>query len=416
MSAAPAKQIDLTAPPIVRRIGQRALIVGVVFSIGALALAFARPDEFYRGYLLGYMDWLGVALGSMAIVMIRHLTGGGWGSVIRRVLGAAMRTLPVLAILFIPIIIAVLQHRVYPWLMPPDAIQDPHIREHLAKHAFIKDAYLNVGGFITRAIIYLAIWNLLSFLLSMWSKQTDKPNAPDNTQKFKAVAGPGLILYGFTISFAAIDWVMSLDPSWISTIFGLIILIGEVLSAMCFAIVVERILVDYKPMSEMLKPDFVHDHGKWTLAFIMVWAYFSFSQWLIIWAGNLPSEITFYLKRINDGWGYVAVFLALFHFCVPFVILLSRPFKRNIRKLVWVAVWLMFMRFVDLFWIIEPNFSKNFMVTIADIVVPIAIGSIWIFFFCRNLASLPLLPVYDVSAADVFLPDPNHPPGIEKNT
>src|SRR5215470_5163833 len=333
MSAAPGKQIDLTAPPLVKTIGQRALIVGIVFGLGALALAFTRTDEFYRGYLLGYMDWLGVALGSMAIVMIRHLTGGGWGTVIRRVLGAAMRTLPVLLVLFIPIAIGVLQHQMYPWLKPIDLITDANIKEHLEKHGFIKDAYLNPRGFIIRAIIYLAIWNLLSFLLSMWSKQTDNPNAPDNTQKFKAVAGPGLILYGFTISFAAIDWVMSLDPTWISTIFGLIILIGEVLSAMCFAVVVERILFNYKPMSEMLKPDFVHDHGKWMLTFIMVWAYFSFSQWLIIWAGNLPEEIPWYLKRLNGGWWAVGLALVLFQFAIPFGILLSRSFKRNIYKL-----------------------------------------------------------------------------------
>ena len=414
MTAAP-QHLDLSAPPVIKTIGQRALIVGVVFSLGAIALAFTRPEEFYRAYLLGYMDWLGVALGSMAIVMIRHLTGGGWGTVIRRILGAAMRTLPVMAILFIPIIIAVLQHQMYPWLKPLEAISDLHIREHLEKHSFIKGAYLNPAGFIIRAIIYLAIWNLLCFLLSMWSKQTDKPAAPDNTQKFKAVAGPGLILYAFTISFAAIDWVMSLDPSWISTIYGLIILIGELIAAMCFAIVVERILVDYKPMSEMLRPDFVHDHGKWTLAFIMVWAYFNFSQWLIIWAGNLPTEITFYLKRIHNGWGYVAVFLVLFHFCIPFIILLSRPFKRNIRKLFWLAVWLLCMRFTDLFWNIEPNFSTGFHVTIADIVVPVAIGCIWIFFFCRNLASLPLLPAYDVSANDVFDPHSTHPQGIPEN-
>ncbi len=412
MTPAPGKQLDLTAPAVVKTIGQRSLIIGVIFAIGAIALAFTRPDEFYRGYLLGYMDWLGVALGSMAIVMVRHLTGGGWGTVIRRILGAAMRTMPVLAVLFIPVIIGVLQHRNYPWLLPLDAIQDPHIKEHLEKHAFIKDAYLNAGGFIIRAVIYLAILNVLSFLLSLWSKQTDKPDAPDNTQKFKAVAGPGLILYAFTITFATIDWVMSLDPSWISTIFGLIILAGELLSAICFAIVVERILVRYKPMSEMLRPDFVHDHGKWTLTFIMLWAYFSFSQWLIIWAVNLPNEITFYLKRLNHGWGYVGAFLAFFHFCIPFLFLLSRPFKRDIRKLVWLAVWLLFMRFVDLFWIIEPNFSQQFSVTIADIVVPIAIGAIWMFFFCRNLAALPLLPVYDVSARDVF---ESHPPGIPEN-
>lgn len=412
MSAAPGHQLDLTPPAVINKIGRGALIVGIVFSLGAIVLAFVRTEEFYRGYLLGYMDWLGVALGSMAIVMIRHLTGGGWGTVIRRVLGAAMRTLPILFVLCIPIVIGVLQHQMYPWLKAPEAITDPHIREHLDKHSFIKGAYLNPTGFIIRAIIYLAIWNLLSFLLSKWSKQTDSPTTPDNTQKFKAVAGPGLILYAFTITFAVIDWVMSLDPSWISTIFGLIILAGQLVSAICFAIVVERILADYRPMSELLKPEFVHDHGKWTLTFIMLWAYFSFSQWLIIWAGNLPNEITFYLKRIHHGWGYVAVFLALFHFCIPFVILLSRPLKRNVRKLMWLAVWMLFMRFIDLFWMIEPNFSQRFTVTIADIVVPMAIGSIWIFFYCRNLAALPLLPAFDVSAVDVLEPHPAHSKGV----
>ena len=241
MSAARVNNLDLTPPPVVKTIAQRSLIVGVVFGIVALILAFTRPDEFYRGYLLGFMAWLGVSLGSMAILMIRHLTGGGWGMVIRRILGAAMRTLPLLAILFIPIVIAVLQHRTYPWAIwtvSHDSVQEPHIHEHLAKNQFILDSYLNSSGFIIRAIIYFAIWNVLSFLLSHWSRQTNHPGAPDNTQKFKAVAGPGLILYGFTISFAAIDWVMSLDPSWISTIFGLIVLIGEVLSAMCFAVVV----------------------------------------------------------------------------------------------------------------------------------------------------------------------------------
>jgi hypothetical protein len=396
--------LDLTAPEVVRKISQRSLVIGVVFALISGALAFVRPDEFYRAYLLGFMCWLGVALGSMAIVMIRHLTGGGWGTVIRRILGAAMRTLPVLAILFIPIIIAVGQHRIYPWAMPLESIQDTHIREHLEKHSFIKASYLNFSGFVIRAFFYFAIWNVLSFLLSKWSKQTDHAGAPDNSGRFKAVAGPGLILYGFTISFAAIDWVMSLDPSWISTIFGLLILIGEVLSAMCFAVVVERILFNYKPMSEMLTPDFVHDHGKWMLTFIMVWAYFSFSQWLIIWAGNLPAEITFYLKRLSNGWGSIGLFLVLFHFAIPFALLLSRPFKRDIRRLVWLAVWMMLMRYLDLFWIIEPNFSKTLTITIADIVVPIAIGGIWLWYFFRNLAALPLLPAYDPDAHEVLQP------------
>ncbi len=409
MSTAPVRQLDLTPPPVVKTIAQRSLIVGVVFGVIAMILAFKNPDEFYRAYLLGFMAWLGVALGSMAILMIRHLTGGGWGVVIRRILGAAMRTVPLLAVLFVPIILAVGQHRVYPWAMPLQAIQDAHIREHLAKHKFITASYLNFSGFLIRAIIYFAIWNLLSFLLSHWSKQTDRAGAPDNTERFKAVSGPGLILYGFTISFASIDWVMSLDPSWISTIFGLFILIGEVLSAMCFAVIVERILFKYKPMSEMLTPDFVHDHGKWMLAFTMVWAYFGFSQWLIIWAGNLPSEITYYVRRINGGWGYVGLFVVIFHFAIPFGILLSRPFKRNIYKLVWLAAWLMLMRLVDLFWVIEPNFSRTFNVTVADFVVPIAIGGFWLAYFFRNLGALPLLPVYDPSAIEVLHPEHHHP-------
>jgi hypothetical protein len=197
---------------------------------------------------------------------------------------------------------------------------------------------------------------------------------------------------------------MSLDPSWISTIFGLIILIGEVLSAMCFAVVVERILFNYKPMSEMLTPDFVHDHGKWILAFTMVWAYFNFSQWLIIWAGNLPAEITFYLTRLNGGWVAIGLILIFFGFVIPFATLLSRPFKRDIRRLAWLAAWLLLIRYLDLFWIIEPNFSKTLTVTLADIVVPIAIGGIWLWYFFRNLGSLPLLPAYDTDAHEVLQP------------
>jgi hypothetical protein len=399
MTPATANPPDLMPPPVVKTIARRSLIVGAVFGVVAVIGAVMRPEEFYRAYLLGFMAWLGVALGSMAILMIRHLTGGGWGMVIRRILGAAMRTLPLLALLFIPIILGM--HRLYIWAQPLDTIADKHLREHLQD---ITKTYLTANGFILRAVFYFAIWNLLSFLLTKWSKQTDRPGAPDNTQRFKAVSGPGLILYGFTISFAAIDWVMSLDPSWVSTIFGLIIVIGEVLSAMCFAVVVERILFNYRPMSEILKPDFVHDHGKWMLAFTMVWAYFNFSQWLIIWAGNLPAEITFYLKRLRGGWGLIGLTLVLFHFAIPFGILLSRPFKRDIRRLAWLAAWLIVMRYLDLFWIIEPNFSDTLWFTVADIIVPVAIGGIWLAYFFRNLAALPLLPAYDPEAHEVLEP------------
>ena len=398
-----AHNLDLMAPPVVKTIGRRSLIVGVVFSIAAIGLAFIQPAQFFRGYLLAFMIWLGVTLGSMAILMLRHLTNGAWGMVIRRILGAAMRCVPLTTLLFLPLLFGL--PRLYIWARPLDGIADKHLREHLQQ---ITQSYLSVHGFIIRAAIYFAVWNVLSFFLTKWSKEQDQPGARDNTSRFKALSGPGLILYGFTISFAAIDWVMSLDPSWISTIYGLLVLIGEVLSALCFAVVIERILFRYQPMSELLKPDYVHDHGKLMLTFVMMWAYFSFSQWLIIWAGNLPEEITWYMRRLNGGWGGVGLFLVIFNFAVPFVLLLSRPFKRDVTRLVWLAVWLLLMRYLDLFWMIEPNFSKTFSVTLADIVVPVAMGGLWLAYFFRNLASMPLVPAYDAFAKEVLEPSHEH--------
>ena len=402
MSGAQINNPELMPPPVVQTIGRRSLIIGAIAGALAIIVAVLRhdgPDEFFRGYLLSFMAWLGIALGSMVILMLRHLTKGGWGMIIRRILGAAMRTLPLLALLFIPLLFAL--PRLYPWARPLGDVPDKNLRQHLQN---ITHSYLNVHGFIIRAIIYFAIWGTLIFLLTKWSKEQDRPPVRDNSARFKVLSGPGIILYGFTISFAAIDWTMSLDPSWISTIYPLIILIGEVLSALCFAVVIERILFRHRPMSELLKPEYVHDHGKFMLTFIMVWAYFSFSQWLIIWAGNLPEEITWYTKRLGGGWGWIGLFLVLFHFAVPFAILLSRPFKRDVTKLVWLAMWLMLMRYLDLFWVIEPNFSTTITVTWADIIVPVAMGGLWLAYFCRNLASMPLVPAYDAFASEVLQP------------
>ena len=403
MSATHTAHLDLSAPPVIKLIGRRSLILGVVASVIAIALAFANPAVFFRGYLVSFMDWLGICLGSMVILMVRHLTGGGWGMVIRRVLGAAMRTVPLMAVFFIPIAWLGVP-RLYPWAMPFEFIQNPTIREHLEHNRFVMSGYLHWSGFIWRAIIYFAIWNLLSYLLTRWSREQDRPPVRDNSIRFKVVSGPGIILYAFTITFAAIDWVMSLDPSWISTIYGLLFVAGELISAMCFAVVIERILFKYPPMSHLLRPDFVHDHGKFMLTFIMVWAYFSFSQWLIIWSGNLPEEITWYIRRLHGGWGFVGLFLVIFQFFVPFFLLLSRPFKRDVTKLVWLATWLIVVRYVDLFWMVEPNFSQTFQVTWADLVIPFAMGGLWLAYFCHNLSSMPLLPAYDVYAKQVLEP------------
>jgi hypothetical protein len=204
------------------------------------------------------------------------------------------------------------------------------------------------------------------------------------------------------MSFAAIDWVMSLDAAWVSTIYPMIFLVGQSLAALCFLVVVEKILARYQPMSELLKPNEVHDHGKLILTFIMLWAYFSFSQLLIMWAGNLPEEIKWYVRRFSGGWGWCGLFLVLFHFAVPFALLLSRNFKRDVGSLVWLAVWLMFMRAVDLFWFIEPSLQAQLHVTIWHIVVPVAMGAFWLAYYFRNLRGRPLLPVYDPQSREVM--------------
>ena len=405
MSAAPRvpnpPNLDLSTPPIIKTVGQRSLLIGGVATLVALYIAFTNPTEFFRGYLVSYMDWLGVALGSMAIVMVRHMTGGGWGTVIRRILGASMRTMPLMILLFIPHAIFGVS-RIYPWAMPMDSIANPAIREHLEKHSFVLRDYLNYRGFIIRAIIYFAVWFLLQYLLSKFSFEHNKPPLADTSNRFKMVSAPGIILYALTISFATIDWVMSLDPSWISTIYGLIFLAGQLISALALAIVIERILFNYQPMKTLLKPSYVHDHGNLMLAFIMVWAYFSFSQWLIIWAGNLPDEITWFFRRLHGGWGFVGLFLVIFHFFVPFFFLLFRYIKRDVTRLVWIASWMLVAHYIDLFWHIEPSFSQTFTVTLADLVIPFAMGGIWMWYFCRNLSAAPLIPVYDATAQDVL--------------
>ena len=396
MTSARITPSELLAPEVTQTIYQRSLGVGLLFGVASLILALipATRSQFFRSYLLGFMFWLGISLGSMAFLMIQHLTGGKWGMVIRRPLEAAMRVLPLMLILFIPLAAAGIPYLYDVWLHPNPA--DQHL-------VMMRHSYLTPGGYAGRAVIYFAIWLGLAFILDRWSREQDNPPVQNLARRFRRICAPGIILYAFTITFAAIDWVMSLDPHWFSTIFGFIIIAGECLSAMCFMVVVERILVRYQPMSAWLKPKEVHDHGKLMLTFILLWAYFSFSQLLIIWAGNLPMEIRFFTRRLYMGWQIVGLALVLFHFAIPFLMLLSRPFKRNPRSLVWLAVWLLFMRFVDLFWYIEPNFHHVASFEwgyLMDLLVPIAIGGLWLATFFYNLRSRPLLPIYDMHAVE----------------
>ncbi len=374
---------DLMAPPVAQTMQQRSLVIGVIAALASVAGAFLAPDSFYSAYLTGFMFWLGLSLGCMAILMLYHLVGGAWGTVIRRILESGMMTLPLMFVLFIPILLNL--PKLYFWARP-DGLADPKIAQ-------IAHSYLNFNGILLRYIVYFAVWFGMAYFLNRWSTEQDSI-AGQSTLRFRALSSIGLVIYSLTISFAVIDWVMSLQARWISTIYGLLFIAGEALSAFCFCVVIESILGKRKPMSELLTDTEVHDHGNFMLAFVMVWAYFNFSQWLIIWAGNLPEEIPWYRLRMNGGWEYVGLFLVVFHFAVPFALLLSRQLKRKARTLVWLASWLIFMRIVDIFWHIEPAESHpTFHLSWVLFAIIAGMGGLWMAYFFYNLRSRPLLPI-----------------------
>jgi len=362
----------------------RARMVGVVAAVLTVAGFFlVSPFQFYRSYLWSYVLYLGVALGSMAWLMLQFLTGGAWGVVIRRPAEAAARTLPVLALLFVPIVIGI--PNLYQWSHPNIVAADEVLRH--------KQIYLNVPFFLIRALLYFAGWNFLAWFLNRWSIREDE-GSPEAHRKMVAISGPGILFWGFSITFMAVDWVLSLDPHWFSTIFGMLFMAGQGLSGMAFLVTLLVLLSYRRPMSDILTPRHMHDLGKLLLTLVMVWAYFSFSQFLIIWAGNLPDEIPWYLERLRGGWRYVALALVLGHFALPFALLLSRDLKRNFKLLASIAVFILFMRYVDIFWLVAPDFAKgHFTISWMDITAPIALGGFWLWYFLSQLDKRPLMPL-----------------------
>ena len=391
---------DMMAPPVTKTIQTQALFIGMVGAVAAVVGAFVAPDSFYSAYLIGYMFWLGLSLGCMAILMLYHMVGGAWGTVARRTLESGMMTLPLMFVLFLPILFHL--PRLYFWSRS-EVLSDPKTDPKILE---IAHDYLNFNGILIRYIIYFAIWIAMAYFLNRWSTEQDSV-AGQSTLRFRAISSIGLVIYSLTISFAVIDWVMSLQARWISTIYGLLFVAGEALSAYCFIVVIETILSKYKPMSEYLHETEIHDHGKFMLAFTMVWAYFNFSQWLIIWAGNLPEEIPWYKLRLNGGWQHVGLFLVIFGFAVPFILLLSRQLKREARTLVRLASWILFIRMVDIYWHVEPVFHPTVQVSILHFAVIAGIGGLWVAYFFYNLRSRPLLPLNAPQTLRLF-EEPRH--------
>ena len=382
-----------TAPPRVATLQRLALVVGVA-GLALCALGFAaNRAHFFKAYLLAYVFWIGIALGSLAISMVHHLSGGAWGVVIRRVLEAASRTLPFMALLFLPIALGI--HELYLWASP-EAVAKDAILQH-------KAPYLNVPFFIIRAAIYFVIWSGLAYLLSKWSLEQERQGETGQAQRMQRLSGLGLVLYALTILFMSVDWIMSLDPHWFSTIYGILFMGGQGLSALAFAIAVAVLLSRAEPMSRVIAPAHLHDLGKLMLAFVMLWAYFSFSQFLIIWSANLPEEIPWYLRRWGGGWQWVGLALIFGHFVLPFVLLLSSDIKKSGRTLIGVALTIILMRIVDLFWNIGPlHHEESFGATWLDAVAPIALGGIWLALFLWQLQTRPLLPMGEPYLAEAL--------------
>jgi hypothetical protein len=379
-----AAAIDFNIPADLQRdIRQwrtRAAIAGGIGSVLLLAGLFVNSEQFFRSYLWAYVFCIGVASGSLAWLMLQYLTGGAWGVVIRRPAEAAARTLPLLAVLFIPILLGI--PKLYEW-----SHHDVKLHPH-------KAAYLNAPFFIGRTVVYFAGWILLSFLLNKWSEREDRDGGMIPHGKLATISAPGLIFWAFTITFMAIDWLLSINPHWFSTIFGLLVLAGQGLSSMAFLIALMVGLSARAPMNAVLTHRHLHDLGKFLLALTMVWAYFSYSQFLIIWAGNLPEEIPWYLTRLRNGWQYVAVLLVIGHFALPFALLLSRDIKRNFRLLRGIAVFILCMRLVDLYWVVAPDFRKGgFGISWMDFVAPVGLFGVWLAYFFLQLEKRPLMPI-----------------------
>ncbi|HKF20328.1 MAG TPA: hypothetical protein VKE93_02100 [Candidatus Angelobacter sp.] len=395
---------DYAPPAVIGRMRMPALTVGILAAVLALALAASlhRWPLFLQSWLVAFLFWLGLTLGSLVLLMLQYVSGGNWGRVGRRFWEAASGNLPLMFAAWLPIAFGV-KVLYSSWALPFD--------QAVAKLGWEKvHYYLNPGFFWFRGVFYFLGWWLLYARLMRWSKREEAgQTTPAQFVSIQNLSGFGIVFYAATITFASIDWAMSLYPEWWSTVWGMLFMVGEVLTAFCFTIWLLVKLAPIEPLSRMFKIDYLHDFGKLMFAFVVLWAYLSFSQWLIIWSGNMLSEIRWYLMRLNGGWQYFGTALIFVHFVFPFALLLSRSLKRHGRRIVLVAALILFMRLIDLFWLTAPNFYSGFKDQAEAaglkgfgwpdaamyILCPIALGGIWLFLFFLRLEKRSLMPVND---------------------
>lgn len=372
--------------PELARYQQRFLLAGAAGLVLSVIGGFISPGQFFQSYLAAYMLVLGATLGCLALTMVHQLSGGTWGVVTRPILGASCRVLPVLTILFLPIVAGM--SYLYEWTHAAVVAGDPILRE--------KARYLNAPFFLVRAAVYFAVWNGLSYWLNRWSLEQDRTGDARLAGRMQALSGGGLVAYGVTVTFAAFDWLMSLDPHWVSAIYGVLVMGGQGLTAMAVLIVALWWLSRRPPLDTIVGQAHFHDLGNLMLAFVLLWAYFSFSQYLIIYSGDLPEEITWYTRRLQTSWRVVGQLLVLAHFAVPFALLLSRSLKRRGRVLAAFACGILLVRAVDHVWLIAPQFHQTgFSAHWLDLALPLALAALWTGLFLRELRGRAIVPLHD---------------------
>ncbi|HVO11886.1 MAG TPA: hypothetical protein VMX54_14195 [Vicinamibacteria bacterium] len=381
-------ELQVPVPRELSRLERLGLPVGGAFTLLTLIGLLVDRTQFFRSWLFAFLFWLGIAVGSLGLTMLNRLTGGLWGAVPRRFHEAAARTLPWMAIAFLPVLLGVAS--LYPWA-GPGAAADELIQR--------KAAYLNVPFFAARAVVYFGVWSLLALTLARWSWQQDQAPDRQRGRRIQGLSGVGLVLLAGTTTFAAVDWGMSLAPHWFSTMYGVLYIVGWTLSALSFTIVLMARLAPEPPFDVALRPITVQDLGKLLLTFTMLWGYVNFSQWLIIWSGNTTEETPFYVRRLQGGWEVVGAALVLFHFALPFALLLSRPLKRSARALSVVAWLMLVMQVVDLYWLIAPDLMGHgtravpLRVHWLDFSAVLGIGGLWLYLLLRQARRRPVLPL-----------------------
>jgi hypothetical protein len=367
------------------RFQKPALVIGVVGLVVLLAGAFVDQEQFFRSYLFGFVFWVTVAVGCLGLLMIQALTGGVWGILIRRVAEAGSRTLPLLLLMFVPLAFGL--HSIYEW-SHPEALEHDAILQH-------KEPYLNAGFFLVRTVLYFAIWIVTAYLINRWGRDYEQSGDAWTKSKIRRISAGGLIALALTLTFASVDWLMSLEPHWFSTMYGISFMIHALLAGMAFCIMITVRTWIEGAYAGVIRPVQFRDLGNFQLAFVMLWAYTAFSEFMLIWYGNLLEEIPYFLRRTSEGWGVVALLIVIFHFFLPFGMLLMRKIKDHPRTLRIVAALLLVMHAVDLYWLIVPAFHEKFFFGWMYPVALIGLGGIWMAVFFWQLGRSSVLPVHE---------------------